>query len=93
MEQAVIVSSFISGVITMGFALAALFFFRFWRRTNDYLFVAFAGAFVLMALNQMLIGLTQAGSEGQFLLYVPRLLAFILLIGVIIAKNSTRADK
>ena len=40
---------FVSGLITMGFLVAAGFFARFWRRTADRLFLAFAIAFVLLA--------------------------------------------
>ena len=36
----------VSGAITMGFVVAGLFFLRFWRRTGDGLFVAFACAIV-----------------------------------------------
>ena len=40
---------FLSGSVTFGFLLAALFFLRFWRRTRDGLFLAFATAFLLLA--------------------------------------------
>jgi hypothetical protein len=36
---------FVAGAVTMGFAVAGLFFLRFWRRTTDGLFLAFAAAF------------------------------------------------
>ena len=39
----------------MGFLVAALFFLRFWWRTSDGLFAAFALAFLLFAVNQALI--------------------------------------
>ena len=73
-------ASFLSGLITMGFIIAALFFFRFWKRTRDALFATFGFAFLLLALNQALVGLSNVPGEGQSLLYLPRLLAFALLI-------------
>ena len=32
---------FLSGMVTAGYLVAALFFFRFWRRTKEPLFVNF----------------------------------------------------
>jgi len=80
-------ASFLSGLITMGFIIAALFFFRFWKRTHDALFVTFGLAFLLLALNQALIGLSDVSGEERSLLYLPRLAAFALLIAAIITKN------
>jgi hypothetical protein len=77
----------LSGMVTMGFLIAALFFLRFWRRTRDGLFITFAVAFVLLALNQFLIGLSVAPSEDQAAFYLLRLAAFALLIVAIIRKN------
>jgi len=80
-------ANFLSGVATTGFVLAGLFFFRFWRRTGDGLFVAFGIAFWLMALNQGLIVLSGIPREEQSWLYLLRLAAFGLLIVAIIAKT------
>ena len=46
---------FMSGLIVAGFLISGLFFLRFWKRTRDSLFVAFALAFWLLALNQTLL--------------------------------------
>ena len=56
---------FVSGLITMGFFAGGLFFFRFWRRTRDVLFAAFAVAFWLLALNQGLLVIAPATPEEQ----------------------------
>ena len=82
-----LLNSFLSGLITMGFVIAALFFFRFWKRTRDGLFMIFGFAFLLLALNQALIGLSHMTGEGRSLLYLPRLAAFALLIAAIVSKN------
>jgi uncharacterized membrane protein YqgA involved in biofilm formation len=86
-------ASFLSGLITMGFLIAALFFFRFWKRTRDTLFATFGVAFLLLALNQALIGLSEMTGEGRSLLFLPRLAAFALLIGAIIGKNISGSRK
>lgn len=85
-------ATIIYGMTTMGFLIAALFFTRFWRKTGDGLFAMFAVAFVLLALNQALIGLLAATREDQSLLYLPRLAAFALLITAIVWKNARRSD-
>ena len=82
-----LLSSFLSGLITMGFMIAALFFFRFWKRTKDALFMTFGLAFLLLAFNQALIGLSDVTGEERSLLYIPRLAAFALLIAAIVGKN------
>lgn len=88
-----LLGSFISGLITMGLLIAALFFFRFWKRTRDWLFVVFGLAFLLLALNQALIGLSDVTGEERSLLYIPRLAAFALLIAAIVGKNIGSRDK
>ena len=81
------VSVFGSGLIAMGFVVAALFFVRFWSRTRDDLFLAFACAFVLMALNQGLPALLDIPREEQSPFYLLRMAAFVLIILAIIGKN------
>jgi hypothetical protein len=81
---------FLSGMTTMGFAVAGAFFLRFWRRTSDKLFVAFAAAFWLLALNQALVGLLEVSREDKVWIYLLRLAAFLLIIGAILVKNLGR---
>ena len=49
--------AFLAGAASMGFAVAALFFLRFWRDTRDSLFLSFAIAFLLLALAQTILTL------------------------------------
>lgn len=78
---------FLSGAVTMGFAIAGVFFLRFWRRTRDTLFLAFAFAFGLLGLNQALLVLAPVPTEEKSLLYLLRLLAFAIIIAAIVRKN------
>lgn len=78
---------FLSGAITLGFLVGALFFMRFWRRTGDGLFIAFAAAFALLALNQALLVLSDIPVEERSWLYLLRLAAFAIIIGSIWRKN------
>jgi hypothetical protein len=78
---------FLSGVITMGYVIAGLFFLRFWSRTRDSLFIAFACAFWLLAVNQALVALAGVPREEQSWIYLLRLGAFTLIIAAIVRKN------
>ena len=78
---------FLSGALTMGFVVAGLFFLRFWKRTGDSLFVAFALAFWLLGLVQALIALADIPVEERSWLYLLRLAAFALILVSIGLKN------
>jgi hypothetical protein len=49
--------AFLSGAVTILFALAGLFFLRSWRRTGDRLFISFGLAFWLLSLHQAVLSL------------------------------------
>lgn len=74
---------FVSGLLTTGYAIAALFFLRFWRDTHDRLFGLFATAFSILSLQRILITFTRLGD----VVYVIRLAAFLLIIVAIVEKN------
>jgi len=75
------------GAIVMGYALASLFFLKFWQRTRDGLFLAFSAAFLLMAATPCLTALLQIPKEEQSPFYLLRLMAYLLIIGAITAKS------
>ena len=78
---------FLGGALTAGYALSALFFLRFWRRTRDRLFLAFAAAFGLFAVNQAIVHLLYVVSEPASLAYALRVVGFVLILGAILDKN------
>ncbi len=80
----------LSGLIVAGDLIAALFFLKFWRRSADTLFAIFAAAFLLLALGQALLALTNVPVEERSWIYLLRLAAFVLIIAGIVHKN--RAD-
>ena len=82
-------SHFLSGALTMGFLLSGLFFLRFWRRTHDGLFLAFAVAFVLLGVGQAIQGLANVPEEERHFLFLIRLSAFGLIIFAIVRKNRS----
>ena len=78
----------LSGIIIAGYAVAGLFFVRFWRRTKDRLFGIFGLAFWLLCLQRILLALSaDAAAEDRVYLYLIRLLAFLLIIAGIVDKN------
>lgn len=80
-------SAFLSGAVTFGYLLGALFFVRFWRRSADRLFLWFAIAFGLLALNQCLAFALDVISEPYSFVYGIRVFAFVLIIIAIVDKN------
>lgn len=76
-----------NGAVIMGHVIAALFFVKFWRRTSDSLFLAFAVAFLLMGLVPLLTNLMQVPREAQSPFYLLRLAAFLIIICAIAAKS------
>jgi hypothetical protein len=79
---------FVAGAMSVGYAMAGLFFLRFWWRTRDRLFAAFAGAFWLMALNQTVAGFSRYDHVENSAAYLLRLAAFALIIVAVLGKNG-----
>ena len=82
--------AFLSGAVTLGFLTIALYFLRFWRRSGDALFAAFAGAFALLGLNQALLVLINVPVEERSWVYILRIAAFVLILSAIAQKNRAR---
>lgn len=78
---------FLAGAVTLGYIIAAAFFLRFWFKTADRLFLAFAAAFALFALNQALVYAFTVLIEPASAVYVLRVLGFVILIAAIVDKN------
>lgn len=88
----ILVATFLSGMVTMGFLVASLFFFRFWNRTRDRLFALFGVAFLLMAVNQLFTHVSGPATQDFFYAYVLRIIAYVMLIAGIVAKNLEQRD-
>jgi hypothetical protein len=80
---------FLSGAVALGFLVCCLFFLRFWRRTSDLLFLAFALAFALLGVSQSILALGNIPTEERGSVYLLRLLAFGMIILAIARKNRT----
>lgn len=93
-------SDFVSGALVLGYLAIGLYFLRFWRITRDRLFAFFACAFWVLAFQRFALAVTAESVtrsdqivEGQTLLYLVRLFAFVLiLIGIIDKNRSTKSQ-
>lgn len=79
---------FLSGAVTLAYLIAAFYFITFWSRTRDRLFLAFALAFLLLALNQVVVFALEANDERGNYAYILRVLGFILILAAIVDKNT-----
>jgi len=80
-------NEFLMGAVVMGFVVAALFFFRFWRKTGDVLFLLFCVSFLVQAAARMTFALVANPTEQRPVFYLPRLFAYLLILGGITSKN------
>lgn len=79
------------GAIAAGWAVAGLFFFRFWRRTGDRFFLWFALSFWLEAANRVALGLFVDAQEDSPAIYGLRVVAYGLILFAIWQKNRPRS--
>lgn len=80
---------FISGMLTMGYLVATVFFTKFWWQSRDRLFLLFAAAFGLLAVQRfaLIFATDLLGDSWTFLI---RLAAFLVILYAIVAKNRER---
>jgi uncharacterized membrane protein HdeD (DUF308 family) len=81
------VESFLLGVIATSSLTASLFFLKFWKRTHDLLFLAFAVAFLIEGINRIATLSSAHPNEGNPWTYIVRLFAFLIILAGILHKN------
>ena len=79
-------SSMLGAIISLYF-VAALFFYRYSRKTNDVFFRYFALAFSLLATERIVWLVVGALNELQPIIYCIRLTAYLLIIAAVLSKN------
>ncbi len=68
--------------------ICGIYFYKFWRQSQDRLFILFAIAFWIMALERLVLVLIATPSEEvRSAVYLFRLLAFIIILFAIVDKN------
>ena len=78
---------FLLGVIATSSLTAGVFFLKFWRRTRDSLFLAFAVAFLIEGVNRTAVLFVANPNEGSPAIHIVRLFAFLLILAAILKKN------
>jgi len=82
------------GAIAVGWLLAGLFFFRFWRQTRDRFFLWFALSFWLESANRVALGMMLPGSEEDHpAIYFLRVVSYGLILLAIWQKNRPRPPR
>ena len=87
------INAMLLGSIATTCFIASLFFLRFWKDTKDRFFLFFAGAFLIQGIERIVLGLNRFSSEQEPLIYLIRLLAFLIILYAIIDKNWLRNRK
>ena len=87
-EQLQVINAYLDGIITFGHLTAGLFFFRFWKRTADRLFVMFASSFWLLGAIRVLT-MFRTNEEHPF--YWLRLVAYLIILAAIVDKNLRKS--
>lgn len=78
---------FLAGAVTLAHIISVVFFLRFWRKTADRLFLSFAIAFSLLALNQIAVSVLGAADERTNYAYILRVLGYVIILLAIVDKN------
>jgi hypothetical protein len=80
-------TSFLSGAIMMVCAALSLFFLKFWNKSGERLFGIFSLAFLLMAIERVVLETMDLQDESRPYIYMLRLFAFGLIMAGVIHKN------
>lgn len=83
--------NFLIGTIAALSLVIAMFFLRFWRKTQDRFFLFFALSFLIEAVNRVLMVSVTGWLENSPSFYMIRLLAYVLIIVAILDKNRKKA--
>lgn len=75
------------GMLTMATAVAALFFFRYWRMGRDRLFLFLSLAFAALSASWIALAMIRPSDEHRHVVYLLRLLAFAAIMIGIADKN------
>jgi hypothetical protein len=79
------------GAIAIAAWFVALIFFRFYRQTRDRFFIYFGWAFILEGAHRIPQAFHSGPSDDEPLVYMVRLLAYLLILYAIWQKNRGRS--
>lgn len=79
----------LAGAFAMACWAIGLFFRRFHASTRERLFRIFAYSFWLLGLERAILTLVPPEQEGRHLVFLVRLVAFVLIIAGVLDKNRS----
>ena len=82
-----LIDGFSLGFVATASLVVAMFFLRFWKKTGDFLFMAFAVAFGAEAVTRTIMAVKDIPDTGYSWVYVERLLEYLFILAAILAKN------
>jgi hypothetical protein len=82
-------NQFLWGMAAALSLVATAFFWKYWRRTRDGLFLGLAVGFGLFTLHWTGLAAVNPSDETRHYLYALRFLAFVLMIAGVVAKNRS----
>ena len=83
-------NQFLLGMLSAFSATIALFFLKFLRKSKDGIYAYFAGAFGALTFDWASHAMLNPRHGSEHYLFLIRLLAFVLIIAGIAAKNRSQ---
>lgn len=84
------IDGFLLGIIVTCSLIAAAYFYRFWRKTHDGLFLCFSLAFLIEGLNRCGFLALEEPQGGSVVAYSIRLASYLLILAAIAFKTGAR---
>jgi hypothetical protein len=86
-------AGFLNGAVAMACLAIGVFFARFWRESNDRLFLCVAVGFGAFAVNYAALGIVPFAHNQRVYAFVLRLVGFVaILIGVLLKNGELVED-
>ncbi|HTV09967.1 MAG TPA: DUF5985 family protein [Candidatus Aquilonibacter sp.] len=82
-----LIEGFSLGFVATASLVAAVFFLRFWTRTRDFLFLAFAISFGAEAVTRTIMALKDIPDTNYSWVFVERLFEYLFILFAILRKN------
>lgn len=82
-------SEFLQGGTFVASLAVSLFFLRFWVTTRELLFAVLSGAFLVFAVNRVLLAVLDS-EDSRLWVYATRAAVFALIAAAVLAKNVDR---
>lgn len=82
-----LIDGFSLGFIATASLVVAMFFLRFWMRTRDFVFLAFAISFGAEAVTRTIMALRDIPDTSYSWVFVERLCAYLFILFAVLRKN------